>query len=230
MSTLASTAIPSEKHDTGDTGEREHRLERCENTECEVEVQDQTHIGHQTGDPAIINHHQDHQQEYRHHEGDESHLDGLGAEARSDHVVADHFHLGRHLSGLEHVGEVIGLLGSEVTGDLGASARDLLVDVRERIDIVVEDNGNGAADVVAGDGSPFLSAAVIHLHIDHVALHVVVVGRCGGDGILLRSCLTLRATSSPVGYGLVLTVGFLHNISLLVGDGEFRRLHTSREE
>ena len=57
--------------------------------------------------------------------------------------------------------------------------------------MLVKHNGDGAADVVAGDGSPFLRSAVVHLHVDHVTLHVVIFRRSRCDGITFKHSITL---------------------------------------
>ena len=61
------------QHDTGDTRHRQGSLERCQNTQCEEQVEQQGDIGKDTGDEAIQHDHVNHQQ----HEGDGKRPDTL---------------------------------------------------------------------------------------------------------------------------------------------------------
>ena len=90
--------------------------------------------------------------------------------------------------------------------------------------MLVKHDGDAAAQVVAGDCGPVLGAAVVHLHVDHVALHVVVFGACRSDGVALQHCVALEGHQLPVCVGHVGAVGLLDHVTLGVGAGELRGL------
>ena len=68
------------EHDTGDTGECEHGLERCEDAEGEEDVEDQSEVGDEAGDDAVECAHEDHQEDECEYKRPEAVVDGLFTE------------------------------------------------------------------------------------------------------------------------------------------------------
>ena len=75
------------EHDTCDTRHGESGLERGQDTEREEQVEQQGAVGQHTRDEVIEQHHDNHQEDEGHDEGDDTLLDGLRTERRSHHLV-----------------------------------------------------------------------------------------------------------------------------------------------
>ena len=83
------------------------------------------------------------------------------------------------LTGLQNVGQVLCLFnGHAATADGGTAIRNLAIDHREGIHIIVEDDGNLLADILAGETLPSLGTFGVHLDGDFhlVALAIVLTG------------------------------------------------------
>ena len=94
--------------------------------------------------------HEGHDQEDGDEPGHEALADGVGAERRADRPFLEVSDPGRKRAGLEDDDQVLGLLDREPPLD-DAAVGDPGVDVRGRLDLAVEDDGQLFADVLAGD-------------------------------------------------------------------------------
>ena len=161
------------QYDTGDTGQRQHALERGEDTDGEEQVQDQTQVGNHTSLPAVGANHEDHQQHEGYDERPETLLDGFLTQRRANHVLTGDVDTCHHLTGLEHVGKVVSLLEGELTTDLRTATSDPVVNIRIRVNLVIEHDGDSLTDVGTGDTGPLVCTMVIHGHRYDLTLHVV---------------------------------------------------------
>ncbi len=177
------------EHDTGDTREGEHCLERGKDAEGEEEVADKADVGDEAGDEAVECAHENHQEHEGHDERDETCLDSLGAEARADNHIGDDVYFGIHLTALEDVCEVFRFLKVEVAGNRGLAAFDCLVDVGRGINLVVKDDGNLLADVGSGDAGPCTGALGVHAHRNFITAEVVEVARSVAHGLAVEGGL-----------------------------------------
>ena len=169
------------QHHTGDTRHGKCGLERRQNTEREEEVDNQSAVGNHTGDEAVHGNHVDHQQHEGDDEGDDTLLDGLSTERRSYDFLLNNLCRSRHTTGLQSVGQVLGLLNGEITRDGRFATVDLLVDARSGVDHAVQYDGNGFAHIGFGQGGPAACALRVHRHA-HLGLTRKVVELVFGIG------------------------------------------------
>ena len=137
-----------------------------ENTEGEEEIDQQCQVDHQTGEETVDEAHVDHQQHESYKERDHSCLDSCSTERRAHHILLHDTHGGCHLTRFKGVGKVGCFIDGEVTGDLRGTIGDLIHDIRCRVDHVIEDNSNGAANILFRQASPLLGTLRIHSHGD----------------------------------------------------------------
>ncbi len=71
----------------------------------------------------------------------------IGAEARSDRALLHHLQRHGQRARAQQDGEIVRLLHGEVAADLARAAEDRLADHRRRDHVVVEDDGEGPADI-----------------------------------------------------------------------------------
>ena len=176
------------KHKTGDTGHRKSRLERGKDTECEEEVEQQCTVGHHTGDETIVEHHKEHQEDEGYHAADETGLNGSGTEARTYGLFLYDGGGSGHLTALQHVGKVLGILCREVSADLALTTGNFALDGRCAVYKAVEDDGYRTLQVLLRNHGPVACTVGIHGHRNHRTMILVVVvlgvfndvaGKCG---------------------------------------------------
>ena len=86
------------KHDTGETRHGERSLERREDSEREEQVDDEGAVGHHTRDEAVHHDHVDHQEHEGHDERNDTLLDRLCTEGRTNHLFLNDAGGCRHTS------------------------------------------------------------------------------------------------------------------------------------
>ena len=117
-----------------------------------------------------------------------------GTEARSDGFFRNDVGGSRHLTALQHVGQVLGLLCREVTADLRNAAGNFVLDVGGTVHHAVEYDGHGAFDVALRDGCPFAGAVGRHRHRNDGAVVLVILVLRRGDHFTGQGCLAVGAT------------------------------------
>ena len=141
----------------GDAGQRQVGLEVGQDAEQDDDVEDQGDDGVDSGQ-AVINDHEGHDQEDGHQAGHQALADGVRPEGRADDPLFEILDPGRKRAGLEDDDEVVGRFDRELALD-DARIADPGVDVGRRLDLVVQDDGQGPADV--GPGDLFEAAAAV---------------------------------------------------------------------
>ena len=106
------------QHDTGDTRQGKHTLERSQDTDGEEEVHQQTQVGDAASVDTIGANHEDHQQNQCDNERNQTLADRLLTQRRANHTLTGHVDTCYHLTRLEHVGKVTSLLDGEAATDL----------------------------------------------------------------------------------------------------------------
>ena len=106
------------QHHTCKTAQGQCSLERSEDTKGEEKVENERDVGHHTRDNAIECAHEDHQEHKCHYASGETCLNRCCTEAWSHCFFLYNVGGSRHLTTLEHVGQVLSLLSSEITADL----------------------------------------------------------------------------------------------------------------
>ena len=197
------------EHNTGDTGQGKHALERGEDTDGEEQVEDQTQVGNVAGVNAIGANHEDHQQNQCHDERDETLADGLLTQRRTNHTLAGHIDTCHHLTRLEHVGKVTSLLDGEAAADLRATTVDLAIDVGERVNLVVENDGDSLTDVLTGDAAPLTGALIVHGHRHDLTLQVVKLAGSAGNDVTVQDGLAVNRAQCDELEHLVATLHLL---------------------
>ena len=99
------------------------------------------------------------------------------AEAGPDGALLDDGQLRRQGASAQQHGEVVGLLDGEAARDLARSARDRLQDARRRDDLVVEHDGEGAADILGRRLPEALGAAQVEAEIDDRLVGALIEAR-----------------------------------------------------
>ena len=154
------------QHDAGDAGQRQRRAERRQDADHQEVVGDQRDVGEEA-EEAVADDHEDGDADGRHDRGDDAGADRVGAEARADRALLDDGQLGRQRAGAQQDGEVVGALHGEAAADLAGAAEDRLADHRRRDHLVVEHDGEGLADILAGDVAELPRAAGRQAEVDH---------------------------------------------------------------
>ena len=117
-----------------------------------------------------------------------------GTEARSDGFFRNDVGGSRHLTALQHVGQVLGLLCREVSADLRNTAGNFVFNIRGTVDHAVEHNRYGALDVALRDGCPFAGAVGRHRHRNHGTVVLVIFVLRRGDHFAGQGRLAIGAT------------------------------------
>ena len=174
------------EHHTGDTTHGERSLERGEDTHGEEQVEEQCAVGHHTSLEAVHGNHVEHQDDEGENGAVDTHADRLGTQCGTDDFLADDVCGSGHLTRLEHVGQVLCLLGSEATRDFRASTGDFTFYVGGAVNIVVEHDGDAAVNVQLGELSPAAGTLDVHLHVYAGTAHLVVRVAGVGDDVALE--------------------------------------------
>ena len=198
------------QHDTGNTRKGEHGLQRGKNTHSEEKVAYHTEAGNKARRPAVHDNQIGHQQHQSDQERNQSVLNSLLAQRRTDDVFLYNRYRSCHLTRIEHIGQVFGLFGRESARNLRATARDGLVYIGERIYLIVEHDSDGVADVVAGQFLPRLGTLGIHGHAhDRTLQFVEIVTSVGNHIATQRGFATLAGLQGDeLVHGLFLVDGF----------------------
>ena len=156
------------QHKTGDTGQGEDGAEGGQHTDDEEHVAEQGQVSHKTG-TVVIEQHIDHHEDECDQEGEHTFVDGFLTEARAHDFGSDDVHADFEVTGVQHSGQVLGLIDGEVTGNLGAAVGDFALDGRVGIDGFIKDDsdvgvalGGTVVDGVLGDALPFSGGIVLH--------------------------------------------------------------------
>ena len=176
------------QHHTCDTAQCESCLETGKDTYSEEEVEQQGTVGYHTGDEAIHGHHVEHQDNEGQYCTVDTHANGFSTQRRTNDFLTYDMSGSRHLTRLQHIRQVLGLFGSEATGDFRTTTINLALYIRSAIYIIVKDDGNATTDVQLGQLSPTTCAVDIHLHIDtRTAIVVKGIARISDNITLQRS-------------------------------------------
>ena len=99
----------------------------------------------------------------------------------------------RHLTGVKHIGEVLGVFGGKVTGNLRTTAGDFVHYIRSTVNYIVEHNGDGVIHVLLSQCGPDTCAFGVHGHFNLRAV-VLVESRVGRrDNATFKRSLALVA-------------------------------------
>ena len=166
------------EHDTGNTRKGKHSMEARKDTDGEEGIDQEAAVGYQTSSDAIEEHHIDEEEHEGHDERNHTGLDGLFTESRTNYVLGNDVNLGSHLTRLEHVGQVVGLLSVEVTCDLRTATSDLLVDARSRINHIIKYDSYALAYILLGELGPSVASFRCHGHANLILIvNLLEVGR-----------------------------------------------------
>ena len=105
------------QHHTCNTTHGQCCLERCQDTERKEHVQQQGSVHHHAGDETVHGAGVNHQQNKGHYARDEAGLDGGSAQRRAYDIFLHDVRRSGHLTGTQHVGQVLGLVRREGTRD-----------------------------------------------------------------------------------------------------------------
>ena len=111
--------------------------------------------------------------------GINAHLDGVGTEVGADGALFDDGKLGRQRAGAQQGRKRCGALGREVAGNLAGSAGDRFADDRRAQHLVVEHDGEGLADVLAGDLGKAIGAGAVEAEGDEWLMRVRIEADAG---------------------------------------------------
>ena len=136
--------------DTGDTWQGQRDVERRHGAEDQDRVYEERDVRHDTA-ADVIDQHEQHDQDHAGDTGIKAVVDGLLADGRVDVGLRLNRHGERNAAADQRVGDVFRIFTRETAGDLGVAAGDRLLDLRRGIKFAVQDDGQFAADVVAGD-------------------------------------------------------------------------------
>ena len=157
----------------GDAGQGQRRAEHRQPGKGQAEIGDQRDTGIDA-EPAIDgDHHGDHQRETG-HDGIEAGLDRVGPEAGADRALLDHLERRGQGAGAHQHGQVIRLMRAETAADLALAADDRLADDRRADDLAVQHDGEGLADMLAGEIGEALCAGEIELEMYRPAAGILV--------------------------------------------------------
>ena len=144
--TLASAAMPMVEDRAGDAGQRERHRDRAVQAPHVDAVDDERDVGDEA-EEAVEDEHEDEHQAEAGEAGDERRAQRVLAERGRDLLLVRGLEGDGQGAGVEHEGQVLGLLDGEVAGDLGPAALD---PVRE-VGVGVVDAGVGRHRVVEHD-------------------------------------------------------------------------------
>ena len=166
-------------------------MERCQDTQCEEQVEEQTEVSHATRCKTVTYIHEDYQEHEGYDERPESLFDRFLTERWTDYAFACDVNASCHLTALKHVCQVLSFFWSEVTSDLRTAAFDNAVYVRIRIYLVVKNDCHALVEVLLSYACPLASAFIVHGHRHYVTLKVFVVARCVNHYIATKCWTTL---------------------------------------
>ena len=162
--------------EAGDAGQGQRRAERRHEAEDEHHVDDQRDR-RQDAEEAVGRHHEDGRGQRAGDRGGDAGPDRILAEAGPDGPLLDDGQLRRQGASPQQHGEVVGLLDGEAARDLARSPRDRLQDARRRDDLVVEHDGEGAADILGCRLPEALGAAQVEAEIDDRLVGALIEAR-----------------------------------------------------
>ena len=180
------------KHHTGNTAHGQGSLEADEHAEGEEEVEQECAVGNHARSEAVEEAHENHEEHECHDAGSEAGFDGGGTEARTNSFFLNDFGRGGHLTALQHVCQVAGVVCGEVTGDLRVSAGDFRLNDGSAIDISVQNDGNAFLQVLLGQSSPIARAVGGHGHADDGLMILVKVIFCVGNDVAFHGGTTVH--------------------------------------
>ena len=190
------------EHDTADTRQGEHSLERGKYAEGEEQVEDKAEVGDEAGDESVEGAHENHEQNQCDNKRHKAVVDGLLTQRRAYNHIGDDVYLGFHLTGLEYVGKVLAFLDGELAGDFGTAAFDDIVDVGGGVNLVVKYYGHSLALVGGSDACPVAGALGVHHHVyaDTALERVLVHVRVGvGNHFAVKDSLAAGGAQSVEG-------------------------------
>ena len=98
----------------------------------------------------------------------------------------------RHLTGLQGVCQVFCFFNGEVTGDLAATACDLIINLRETVYIAVQYDSYTFTDVLTCQVLPFTGTLCVHSHRNlGINTHLREVSTSIRDNISFQTCTTI---------------------------------------
>ena len=166
------------EHDAGDTRQGQREARHRHDADEQDQVHDERDIG-EDAEQAIGDQHEAHDRDERDDRGDGAGPDRVGAEARADGALLDRDQARRKRTGAQNDCQAVGLLDGEIAGDLAGAAENRLVDARRADHFLVEDDGEGLADIVGGELAEAQRPLLIELEGDDRLVGARVKTRLG---------------------------------------------------
>ena len=154
------------QHDAGNARQRQRRLQQNDGGENQADVHGEREIG-EYPEGAIGRQHVDDDEDGADIGRALAGIDRILAEARTHGALLDDGQFRRQRAGAQQNGEIIRLLDGEIAGNLAGAAGDRAEDARRRNHLVVEHDGEGLADILAGHLAELLAAANVEAEIHH---------------------------------------------------------------